>query len=43
MAQGELGRAFAALVAQGVDIYAFNPQKVSLEDLFLQVIDSEVI
>jgi hypothetical protein len=29
------------LVAQGVDIYAFSPQKVSLEDLFLQVVENE--
>ena len=29
------------LVTQNVDIYAFSPQKVSLEDLFLQVIENE--
>lgn len=29
------------LVAQGVDIYAFSPEKVSLEDLFLQVVGTE--
>ena len=28
------------LVQQGVDIYAFSPQKVSLEDLFLQVVEN---
>jgi ABC-2 type transport system ATP-binding protein len=27
------------LVENGVDIYAFSPQKVSLEDLFLQVVE----
>lgn len=27
------------LVEQGVDIYAFSPQQVSLEDLFLQVVE----
>jgi ABC-2 type transport system ATP-binding protein len=29
------------LVTQNVDIYAFSPQKVSLEDLFLQVVENE--
>jgi ABC-type uncharacterized transport system ATPase subunit len=26
------------LVEQGAEVYAFSPQKVSLEDLFLQVV-----
>jgi ABC-2 type transport system ATP-binding protein len=29
------------LVGQGVEIYSFNPQRVSLEDLFLQVVGTE--
>ena len=29
------------LVAQGVDVYALSPQKVSLEDLFLQVVGQD--
>ena len=29
------------LVTQGVDIFAFSPQKVSLEELFLQVVEGE--
>ena len=29
------------LVDQGVDVYAFSPQNVSLEDLFLQVVDND--
>ena len=29
------------LVERGVDVYAFSPEKVSLEDLFLQVIGNE--
>jgi hypothetical protein len=29
------------LVEQGVDIYTFNPQQVSLEDLFLQVVEND--
>jgi len=31
------------LVSQGVDVYEFSPQKVSLEDLFLQVVENDVI
>lgn len=29
------------LVTQDVDIYAFSPQKVSLEDLFIQVVEND--
>ena len=29
------------LVEQGVDVYAFSPQQVSLEDLFLQVVEDQ--
>ena len=29
------------LTEKGVDIFAFNPQKVSLEDLFLQVVEND--
>jgi ABC-2 type transport system ATP-binding protein len=29
------------LVEQGTDVYAFSPQQVSLEDLFLQVVESD--
>jgi len=29
------------LVEQGVEVYAFSPQKISLEDLFLQVVGDE--
>jgi len=29
------------LVEQGIDIFAFSPQQVSLEDLFLQVMENE--
>lgn len=29
------------LVEQGVDVYAFSPQQVSLEDLFLQVVEND--
>jgi hypothetical protein len=29
------------LVKQGVEVYAFSPQKISLEDLFLQVVGDE--
>ena len=29
------------LVEQGVDIYSFSPEKVSLEDLFLQVVEND--
>ncbi len=29
------------LVSQGVDMYEFSPQKVSLEDLFLQVVEND--
>jgi hypothetical protein len=29
------------LIEQGVDIFAFSPQQVSLEDLFLQVVEND--
>jgi hypothetical protein len=29
------------LVEQGIDIYSFSPQQVSLEDLFLQVMEND--
>jgi hypothetical protein len=31
------------LIENNVDIYAFSPQKVSLEDLFLQVVENDDI
>jgi hypothetical protein len=29
------------LISQDVDIYEFSPQKVSLEDLFLQIVEND--
>jgi hypothetical protein len=29
------------LVQQGVDVYAINPQHISLEDLFIQVVGTD--
>ena len=29
------------LVAHGVDVYALQPQKVSLEDLFIQIVGTD--
>jgi ABC-2 type transport system ATP-binding protein len=29
------------LVSEGVDVYAFQPQKISLEDLFIQIVGTD--
>lgn len=41
MGEADLPEINRYLVAQGVDVYALQPQKISLEDLFIQIVGTD--